>query len=213
MNDILSDLPGVLCHIDDILVFGTTKAEHDSRLHAVLETIKAAEITLNPEKCRFSQPQITFLGHVIDCNGISPDPRKTTAILAMKPPSSITELRKFMGMVNQMDKFSPNIAHISKPLRELLSTKNTWTWISAQEESFNKPKEELSSPRVLALYNMSARTKISADASAYGLGAVFLQQQDDDKWRPVAFASHSMNETELRYAQIEKEALALTWAL
>ena len=72
-----------------------------------------------------------------------------------------------MGMVNQMGKFSPNIAHISKPLRELLSTKNTWIWMSAQEESFNKLKEELSSPRVLALYDMSARTKISADASAY----------------------------------------------
>ena len=179
----------------------------------VLERIKAAGITLNPDKCQFSQPQITFLGHVIDCNGISPDPRKTTAILAMKPPSSITELRRFMGMVNQMSKFSPNIAHISKPLRELLSTKRVWTWSSAQEESFKKLKEELSSPRVLALYDTSAKTKISADASAYGLGVVLLQQQDDEKWHPMAFASRTMNEAELRYAQIEKEALALTWAL
>ena len=127
MNDILSGLPGVLCHIDDILVFGTTTAEHDSRLCTVLERIKAAGITLNVEKCQFSQQRITFLGHVIDHNGISPDPKKTTAILAMKPPSSITELRRFMGMVNQMTKFSPNIAHLSKPLRELLSTKNVWT--------------------------------------------------------------------------------------
>ena len=213
MSDILRDLPGVLCHIDDILVFGSTRDEHDSRLHAVLERIKAAGITLNPDKCQFSQPQITFLGHVIDRNGISPDPRKTTAILAMKPPSSITELRRFMGMVNQMSKFSPNIAHISKPLRELLSTKRVWTWSSAQEESFKKLKEELSSPRVLALYDTSAKTKISADASAYGLGAVLLQQQDDEKWHPVAFASRTMNEAELRYAQIEKEAVALTWAL
>ena len=116
-------------------------------------------------------------------------------------------------MVNQMSKFSPNIAHISKPLRELLSTKRVWTWSSAQEESFKKLKEELSSPRVLALHDTSAKTKISADASAYGLGAVLLQQQDDEKWRPVAFASRTMNEAELRYAQIEKEALALTWAL
>ena len=138
MNDILFDLPGVLCHIDDILVFGTAGEEHDSRLFAVLERIKAAGITLNSDKCQFSQPQITFLGHVINRNGISPDPKKTTAILSMKPPSSVTELRRFMGMVNQMGKFSPNIVHISKPLRELLSTKNAWTWTVAQEESFNK---------------------------------------------------------------------------
>ena len=146
MSDLLHDLPGVICHIDDILVFGSTRDEHDSRLLAVLERITTAGITLNPDKCQFSQPQITFLGHVIDRNGISPDPRKTTAILAMKPPSSITELRRFMG-INQMSKFSPNIAHISKPLRELLSTKSAWTWSSAQEESFKKVKEELSSPQ------------------------------------------------------------------
>ena len=114
-------------------------------------------------------------------------------------------------MVNQMTKFSPNIAHISKPLRELLSTRNAWMWTATQEESFNKLKKEISSPRVLALYGTSARTKISADASAYGLGAVLLQQHQD-KWSPVAFALHALNETELRNAQIEKQALALTWA-
>ena len=124
----------------------------------------------------------------------------------------MTELQRFMGMVNQMMKFSPNIAQISKPLRELLSTKNAWTWEAIHEDSFIKLKEEISSPRVLALYDPLARTKISADASAYGLGAVLLQKQHD-QWRPITFSLRSLSETELRYAQIEKEALALTWAL
>ena len=102
----------------------------------------------------------------------------------MKPPSSVTELRRFMGMVNQLSKFSPNIAHISKPLRDLLSTKNSLTWEATQSESFNKLKSEISSPRVLALYDPAAKTKVSADASAFGLGTVLLQQQKD-QWRPI----------------------------
>ena len=91
-------------------------------------------------------------------------------------------------MANQMSKFSPNIAHISKPLRELLSSKVAWTWSTVHTDAFKALQDEISSPRVLALYNTEANTKISADASAYGLGAVLLQQQHNN-WRPVAFAS------------------------
>ena len=80
MNEILRDLPGVICHIDDILVSGRDKNEHNSRLHAVLKRLEAAGVTLNKEKCQFSCTKIVFLGHVIDANGISPDPHKTEAI-------------------------------------------------------------------------------------------------------------------------------------
>ena len=101
-----------------------------------------------------------------------------------------------MGIVNQISKFPPNIAQIFKPLRELLSSKNAWTWTASQEESFINLEEETSSPRVLTLYNPSARTKISADASTYGLSAVLRQQQQQQMWQPVAFASRALSETE-----------------
>ena len=130
----------------------------------------------------------------------------------MTAPTSVTEVRRFMGMVNQMSKFSLNIAHVTKPLRNLLSSKVAWTWAHLQDEAFHKLKEEICSPRVLALYDVNAKTKVSADASAHGLGAVLLQEQQNT-WRPVAFASRALTDTEVRYAQIEKEALALTWAL
>ena len=124
MNDLLSGLPGVLCHVDDILIYGKDAAEHESRLHATLERIQAAGVTLNESKCQFYQSHVNFLGNVIDESGISPDPRKTVAIEKMSSPTSVTELRRFMGMVNQMSKISPNIiAHLSQPLRELLSSK------------------------------------------------------------------------------------------
>ena len=85
-------------------------------------------------------------------------------------------------------------------------------WGPAQAGAFKEIKTELARPTTLGLYNLDPPTKICADASAYGLGAVLLQQQHDDEWKPVAFASWSVTETERRYSQIEKEALALVWA-
>ena len=115
-----------------------------------------------------------------------------------------------MGMVNQLGKFSRNLAELSVPLRELLSKKSTWLWGPAQDEAFAHIKEELTRPTVLTLYDPEAPTKISADASSHGLGAV-LMQQSESTWKPVAYASRAMSDTEGHYAQIE-EALATTWA-
>ena len=114
-------------------------------------------------------------------------------------------------MVNQLGKFTPNLAQLTQPLRELLGKNSTWVWGPSQSEAFSLVKEELSKPTTLALYDPEAPTKVSADASSYGLGAV-LMQETESNWRPVAYASRSMTETERRYAQIEKEALAITWA-
>ena len=94
-----------------------------------------------------------------------------------------------MGIVKQLGKFTPRIAEISQPLRELLSSKRAWVWGPAQAGAFKEIKAELARPTTLGLYNLDAPTKICADASAYGLGEVLLQQQHDDEWKPVAFAS------------------------
>ena len=92
MGQILEGLDGVLCQMDDVLVFGSNQQEHDFKLHAVLKAIKAAGVTLNSEKCSFSVDKLKFLRHVISRDGVSADPDKTKAILQMKPPTNITEL-------------------------------------------------------------------------------------------------------------------------
>ena len=132
MTKLLEGLEGFVCLIDDILIHGRSQEEHDSRLRAVLERLEAAGVTLNKEKCSFSKPQVKFLGHIVDENGISADPEKMDAIRDMKAPTNITELRRFLGMANQLGKFSHNLAELSEPLRELLSKKNSWWWAPEQ---------------------------------------------------------------------------------
>ena len=211
MEKILAGLPGVLCHMDDVLIFGKNVQEHDTRLEQVLLQIQAAGATLNQEKCQFRKSTLKFLGHLVDATGIRPDPDKTSAIANMPTPQNISDLRCFMGMINQLGKFSSNLAELTQPLRELLSKKNEWMWGEAQDEAFAKVKSELTKPTVLALFDVNPDLKLSADASSYGLGAVLLQN-NNSSWQPVAFASRVMSDTERRYAQVEKEALAITWA-
>ena len=128
MSEILQGLDGVVCLIDDILVYGKNQEEHDTHLTAVMERIGAAGLTLNREKCEFAQRKIKFLGQVLGEEGIQPDPNKIAAIQKMREPQNISDLRRFLGMVNQLSKFSPQLAEKTKPLRDLLSTKNQWLW-------------------------------------------------------------------------------------
>ena len=115
------------------------------------------------------------------------------------------------GMANQLGKFSRHLANLTHPLRGLLSSKQAWLWGPEQDMTFSQVKEELAKPTILALYQPGNQTKISADASSYGLGAILLQHTADT-WKPVAYASRALSETQKRYAQIEKEVLAVTWA-
>ena len=115
MSEILAGLEGVVCMVDDVLVHGRTQEEHDQRLDAAMECIAQAGVSLNAEKCDFSQSSVKFLGHIIDGTGIHPDPEKVQAIQAMKEPNNTTELRRFLGMTNQLAKFTPSLAEQAKP--------------------------------------------------------------------------------------------------
>ena len=124
MSITLEGLEGVICLMDDILVHGSNQQEHDKRLLATLERLRKCHITLNREKCEFSKTSIKFLGHVIDREGIKPDPEKVQAICEMSEPKSLSDLRRFLGMCNQLSKFSPELTDATKPLRDLLCCKN-----------------------------------------------------------------------------------------
>ena len=109
-------------------MYGKDAEEHDARLRAVLKRLEVEGLTLNRDKCSFKATRVKFLGHVIDSSGISPDPEKISVICMPKEPQNVSELRRFLGMANQMSKFAPNLAETTQPLRDLLNKKSQWVW-------------------------------------------------------------------------------------
>jgi hypothetical protein len=112
-----------------------------------------------------------------------------------------------MGMVIQFGKFFRSLAAKSKPIRDLLSTKNQFYWGSDQQEAFDKVKLTLTNTPVLAHYDPNWETVLMTDSSKYATGSVVLQKQDNGAFKPVSFASRAFTPTEVRYSVLEKEAL------
>ena len=212
MEKILDGLEGVLCYMDDVLVYGGDEEEHWSRLEKVLRRISQSGVTLKREKCEFGCKSVKFLGHVVSHSGISPDPEKIKAISDMSPPTCKKEARLSMGMVNYLSKFSSKFAALGAPIYSVTGQSSEWLWGPQQNKVFEDIKTELSSTPVLCAFDLNRRHRISADSSQFALGAVLLQQNEKGQWQPVEYASRKLTEAEVRYAMVEKEALAITWA-
>ncbi|UYV69009.1 K02A2.6-like [Cordylochernes scorpioides] len=212
MSIILQGMDGVMCYLDDILIFASDSKTHDRILRLVLRKLKEAKVTLNKAKCVFGVPRINFLGHILDEDGIRPDPAKIEAVAKMPAPTDVHGVRRFIGMVNHLGRFVENLSEIVAPLNQLLVKGQDFVWDCSQERAFRKLKELLTTQPILAAYDVRKPTMVSSDASSYGLGAVLKQEGKNGIWRPVAYSSRTMTPTEKRYAQIEKEALAITWA-
>ena len=213
MDNILEGFQNTACIIDDVCISSDDTQSHEQYLFPVLQKLQDSGVTLNIDKCEFMQPQITFVGHKITAAGISADDRKVAAIKNMPVPTCVTELRRFLGLVNQLGKFSSKLAETTVGLKPLLKKDNAWIWGQVQQKSFKDTVDEICSPRVLAQYNPAFDTKIRTDASKHGYGAVLLQREPSSQdYRPIYFASKSLTPAETRYSVIEKEAGAIAWA-
>ena len=169
-------------------------------------------MTLNLEKSYFRQTEANFLGYQITSEGVLPANRKVEAILEFKTPSNIIkELRSFMGMAQQLSRFSPLLAEAAEPLRGLLSSTNEWVWTGNYDLAFNKVKQVLSNPPVLALYDVNKPTRLRTDGSKLNGISVVVHQKHENEWRPVDCASRFSSSAEKNYCPVDTEMLAVTW--
>ena len=143
VSQVLDGLEGVVCHMDDVCVWGKSPEEHDARVRAVLGRMVEAGMTLNVDKCKFSCSSIKFLGHIISASGIRANPEAIQGIESFATPKNAKDVRSFLGMANQLSKFTTRLGELSAPLRELLHKTSLWFWGPAQEQAFADIKKEL----------------------------------------------------------------------
>ena len=213
MHEVVEGLHGTEVIADDFVVvgFGETHDaalhDHDVNLEAFLERCMQKALKLNAEKCKFRQTEVPFIGHIATDKGLKVQPERVRAIIDMPKPTDTAGVQRLLGMVQYLEKFLPHLSSVTQPLRELTQKDVEFVWQHPQEKAISELKQMLSRAPVLRYYNPSEPVMVQCDASKSGLGATLMQGG-----QPVAFASRSMTAAETRYAQIEKELLAIQWA-
>ena len=209
----IQGIPGTANYLDDIIVTGATEKEHLTNLQLTLSKLKESGFRLRMDKCKFFQDTVEYLGHIIDNQGIHPQPAKLDAIANMPYPKNIAELRSFLGMVNYYDRFTPGLATKCAVLNDLLHKGSTWCWTSEHSQAVDAIKEALTSSTTLSHYDPKLPLSIACDASQVGIGAVLFHTLPDNVEKPIAYASRKLGKAEKNYAQIQKEALAIVYGI
>ncbi|GFO29369.1 transposon ty3-i Gag-Pol polyprotein [Plakobranchus ocellatus] len=206
MDQTLEECRGTLGISDDVCVFGATEEEHDRNLCNLMEVSKKRGLVFNKDNCHIKKDKINFYGLIWDSKGAHPDPKKCANIIKKLLPTNVTELQQFLSLVQYMSPFIPSLSENTQPLRSLLHKNVEWQWINSHEKAFNKLKNLIHKDLTLGCFQPNMPSVIEVDSSLNGLGAVLLQND-----APVAFASKSLTETEKRYANIERELLAVVF--
>ena len=197
---------GVVGIADDIVISGTTEKEHDQNLRSMMSRCQDTGLRLNPDKCLIKQEKIKFYVLICGPEGIQPDPDKVSALEQMAPPTNSKELQTFLGLATYMAPFIPNLSHHTASLRQLLKKENKFAWDASQQDVFDRIKNLISEEVTLTYFDPEKETVLQVDASTKGLGATLLQED-----KPVAFASKALTDVESRYANIERELLAVVY--
>lgn len=214
MDNILRGLQGTHClvYLDDIIVFSKTLDQHINKLKTIFDTLRKANLKVQLDKSEFLKKEVLYLGHTITPEGLKPNEDKIDAILKYPLPKTTTEIKSFLGLIGYYRKFIKDFAKITKPMTNCLK-KNVKIELNDEYiKSFETCKALLTNAPLLQYPNFDKPFILTTDASNYAIGAV-LSQGTIGNDKPVAYASRTLNGTETKYSTVEKELLAILWAV
>lgn len=223
MGVVLGDLTFdvLLIYLDDIIVFSKDFDSHCERLEIVFNRLRQHGLKLKPSKCFLFKPEVKFLGHLISSEGIQVDGEKTQALETWPAPKNVKELRQVLGFMSYYRRFVPGFAQLAQPLHALVGKSGKgkvmepFTWTSECQTAFDRLKQCLMSPPVLAYPDFSQPFLLTTDGSLQGLGAVLSQRQGGVE-RVIAYASRGLRGSEKNdrhYSAFKLELLALKWSV
>ena len=210
----LQPVEGILKIVDDGLLQSSTERDLLEKFRLVLECCRRGGLTLSRKKVEMGQ-SVTFAGHIISKDGVQPEPKRTDAIRKFPRPTNVSEMRSFLGLVNQLGIFIPDLAHVTQPLRELLKKNAAFNWLIEHELAFQKTKELLLSDLLIKPFDENLKTQLLTDASRLkGLGYALVQQNDEKtELSLIQCGSRSLNSAESRYSTTELECLAIYYGV
>ena len=205
MDMILENCEGTISIADDIGVFGRDRSEHDRNLLKLMVEAAKNGLVFNSEKCSIGVSSLPFFGHTFDKDGVHPSRERIDAIRKMPTPADHVALRAFLGVATYLSSFTKGLSALTEPLRNL-QKEETFDWKPEHEAAFTAVKDAICTETTLAYFQPSLKSTIEVDASEKGVGATLMQNG-----RPIAFASKSLTNCESRYANIEREMLAIVY--
>ena len=191
--------------MDDFLIHGNAN-NIDQKVRLILDRSREVGLKFNPDKIKLRVPEVSYVGHLLTAQGLKPDPAKVKAISDMPPPTDKEGVLRVVGTMNYLDKFIEHKADLQEPITQLTQQNVEFIWDQQQQTAFDKLKSLITNAPVLAYFDNQKPTTLNVDASGIGLGAVVMQAD-----QPVAYGSRTLTACECRYANIERELLAILW--
>lgn len=214
MDSVLCGLQGERCfvYLDDIVVFASSLQEHQQKLEEVFYRLRKYQLKVQPDKCEFLRREVAYLGHIISNEGVKPNPDKIKAVEEFPVPKSCKDIKAFLGLTGYYRRFIPNFSKLTKPLTSLLKKDVPFIWGESQQMAFEQCKQLLINPPILQYPDFTKEFILTTDASMSAIGAI-LSQGEIGKDLPISYASRTLNKAESNYSTIERELLAIVWAV
>jgi len=214
MNSIFRELlhEGVLAnYMDDFVILAETKEQLEERTIRFLKIAEKHNLCFKRSKCDFNMEEIPILGVIVGKGQVKMEQEKIKAVKEWKTPTKVKDVKSFLGFANFYRRFIQNFSHTAKPWNEL-KAKKEWRWDKEHQRAFKELKDKIMSQPVLSLPKKQGKFRVETDASGHTIGRV-LSQEQDGKWKPIAFLSRTMQPAERNYEIYNKELLAIVEVL